>query len=69
MATDGCCREESLSEPFEAILFDNDGVLVDTEPLFFRATRESLAIVEVHLSVEDYHDISMRELPAMLGMA
>jgi HAD superfamily hydrolase (TIGR01509 family) len=50
-----------LSEPFEAILFDNDGVLVDTEPLFFRATQESLATVEVHLSVEDYHDISMRK--------
>jgi len=27
----------------EAILWDNDGVLVDTEGLFFEATRDALA--------------------------
>ena len=44
---------EGSSEAFDAILFDNDGVLVDTEPLFFQASQEMLATVEVHLSVED----------------
>lgn len=50
-----------MSDAFDAVLFDNDGVLVDTEPLFFRATQELLATVDVHLRVEDYHEISMRK--------
>ena len=37
-----------------AILWDNDGVLVDTEPLYFRATREILARVGVDLTQELY---------------
>ena len=45
---------------FDAILFDNDGVLVDTEPLFLQATQELLATVGVDLRAEDYHEISMR---------
>jgi HAD superfamily hydrolase (TIGR01509 family) len=38
----------------KAILWDNDGVLVDTEPLYFRATREILARVGVELTQELY---------------
>lgn len=38
---------EGSSGAFDAILFDNDGVLVDTEPLFFQASQETLAAVEV----------------------
>jgi HAD superfamily hydrolase (TIGR01509 family) len=36
------------------ILFDNDGVLVDTERLYMQATREVLATVGVDLTVELY---------------
>lgn len=46
---------------FDAIFFDNDGVLVDTEPLFLQATREILAGVGVDVTAELYHEISMRQ--------
>jgi len=49
-----------MKDRFEAILFDNDGVLVDTEPLFFQATQELLATVGVHVAVETYHELTMR---------
>jgi len=41
------------------ILFDNDGVLVDTERLYLQATREVLATVGVDLTVELYIDHSL----------
>jgi HAD superfamily hydrolase (TIGR01509 family) len=44
---------------FDAIFFDNDGVLVDTEPLFLKATQEILATVDVIVHAEDYREISM----------
>jgi len=49
-----------MIDAFDAIFFDNDGILVDTEPLFLRATQEILATVGVNLTAEDYHEISMR---------
>ena len=36
------------------ILFDHDGVLVDTEPLYYRATREALAELGVELPLARY---------------
>ena len=36
------------------ILLDHDGVLVDTEPLYFRATQESLAELGIDLSLDEY---------------
>lgn len=45
----------------KAILWDNDGVLVDTEGLYFEATRQSLADAGVELSRELYADISLRQ--------
>jgi HAD superfamily hydrolase (TIGR01509 family) len=45
----------------EAILWDNDGVLVDTEGLFFESTRQTLAGAGVELSFEQFLDISMRQ--------
>lgn len=36
----------------KALLFDNDGVLVDTEPLYFHASREILAELGVDLTEE-----------------
>lgn len=49
-----------MKDRFDAIFFDNDGVLVDTEPLFFQATQELLATVDVHLDVEVYHELTLR---------
>lgn len=46
---------------WDAILFDNDGVLVDTEGLYFRANREVLAGVGVELSEGDYVELFLRE--------
>ena len=36
------------------ILFDHDGVLVDTEHLYFKATRETLATVGISFTQEEY---------------
>lgn len=44
-----------------AILWDNDGVLVDTEPLYLRANQEVLGRVGVALSETDYREISLRQ--------
>ncbi len=44
-----------------AILWDNDGVLVDTEDLYYLATRELLAELDVELSVADFVGVSLRE--------
>ena len=38
----------------EAIFWDNDGVLVDTEHLYFEATRQVLATVDIPLTDDDY---------------
>jgi HAD superfamily hydrolase (TIGR01509 family) len=58
-----------LKGSFDAILFDNDGILVDTEPLFLRATRELLATVDVVVTAEDYHEISMRRGRSVFDLA
>lgn len=42
------------------ILWDNDGVLVDTEGLYFRATQEALRMVGIHLTAEQFKEISLR---------
>lgn len=52
----------------EAILWDNDGVLVDTEGLFYQATRVTLARAEVDLTPESYLDYSMRQGRSMLDL-
>lgn len=45
----------------EAILWDNDGVLVDTERLFFESTRRTLATGGIQLNEEQFLDLSMRQ--------
>jgi HAD superfamily hydrolase (TIGR01509 family) len=45
----------------EAILWDNDGVLVDTERLYFEATARTLARVGFSLSREDYIQTSLTD--------
>ena len=46
--------------PFDAILFDNDGVLVDTEELYFAANREALARASVVLDERAYVELFLR---------
>lgn len=41
----------------KVLLWDHDGVLVDTEGLYFRATREALESVGVNLSSEQYRQL------------
>jgi len=46
---------------FQAIFFDNDGVLVDTERYYFQATREALAAHGVALDQAAYVQLFLRE--------
>jgi beta-phosphoglucomutase-like phosphatase (HAD superfamily) len=58
----------------EAILFDSDGVLVDTERLFFEATREAFGSAGVTLSDKQWavwylsQGRSSREIAGLLGL-
>lgn len=45
----------------KGILWDNDGVLIDTEGLFFQATRNALRSAGVELSRERYVEWSLRQ--------
>jgi HAD superfamily hydrolase (TIGR01509 family) len=44
-----------------AILWDNDGVLVDTERLYFEATRVALGRAGLRLTEDVYADLSLRQ--------
>ena len=46
---------------YAALLFDNDGVLVDTEGLYFQATREVLAGLGVTLTEDHYRQLFLVE--------
>jgi len=46
---------------FQAILFDNDGVLVDTEGLYYSANRQALATIGVDLAEADYVEFFLRQ--------
>jgi HAD superfamily hydrolase (TIGR01509 family) len=54
--------------PF-TVLFDNDGVLVDTEERYFEATREVLAARGVELTREYYIEHSLRRGQSTLELA
>lgn len=45
----------------EALFWDNDGVLVDTEHLYFEATRQVLATVDIRLSEDDYRELFLQQ--------
>ena len=45
----------------EALFWDNDGVLVDTEQLYFEATRDVLASIGIPLSDEDYLELFLKQ--------
>lgn len=54
---------------FEYIFWDNDGVLVETEPLYLRASREALAKVGIPLSDEEFARISLTEGRSVFDLA
>ncbi len=43
--------------PTKAIFWDNDGVLVDTEHLYFQATQEVLASIGIRLTRDEYIEL------------
>jgi HAD superfamily hydrolase (TIGR01509 family) len=45
----------------KAVLWDNDGVLVDTEELYFKASREVLSEIGVNLTTELFIQISLKQ--------
>ena len=53
----------------KAIFWDNDGVLVDTEGLFFRANQEILAGVGITLRWEQFEEISLARGESVLRLA
>ncbi|PKN69123.1 MAG: HAD family hydrolase [Deltaproteobacteria bacterium HGW-Deltaproteobacteria-12] len=53
----------------QAIFWDNDGVLVDTEGLFFRANEETLAGVGISLGWEQFAEISLARGESVLQIA
>lgn len=57
-----------MQNEIDAILFDNDGVLVDTEPLFLRATRELLGSIGIVFDLDEYREISLRQGRSMLDL-
>lgn len=50
----------------QTVLWDNDGVLVDTETLFFEANRRLLAELGVELSIDGFVDINLRQGKSVL---
>ncbi|MFO7982123.1 MAG: HAD family hydrolase [Desulfuromonadales bacterium] len=53
----------------DALFWDNDGVLVDTEKLYFRASRETLAEVGINLSWDQFQEISLRQGKSVFELA
>ena len=53
----------------EAILWDNDGVLVDTERLYFQATGQVLKRAGVELTLERYKEVSLRKGQSLFYLA
>jgi len=46
---------------YSAVFWDNDGVLVDSERLYFQATQQVLRSVGVNLSLERYRGLYLKE--------
>lgn len=58
-----------MKDEFDVILFDNDGVLVDTEPMFLDATRELLTSVDVEIDEATYRDFCLVEGRSVFELA
>ena len=49
---------------YKYLLFDHDGVLVDTEQWYYQATRRALAELDIALDEQTYQDIMIRGVAA-----
>lgn len=54
---------------FDGIFWDNDGVLMETEQIYYRANAEALAWAGVELTLEDFCRISLRQGESVLDLA
>lgn len=54
---------------FDAIFWDNDGVLMETEHLYYQANAEALAQAGVELDLEEFRRISLRLGESVLALA
>jgi len=54
---------------FDGIFWDNDGVLMETEHLYYQANAEALAQAGVELTLEDFCRISLRQGESVLDIA
>jgi HAD superfamily hydrolase (TIGR01509 family) len=54
---------------FEGIFWDNDGVLMETEHLYYQANAEALAVAGVILTLEEFCRISLRQGESVLALA
>lgn len=54
---------------FDGIFWDNDGVLMETEHLYYQANAEALAMAGVALTLEEFCLISLRQGESVLGLA
>jgi len=50
-----------IMKSYKWVFWDNDGVLVDTEELFFRANQEILSSIDIDLTRESFIQISLKE--------
>lgn len=58
-----------MKDAFDVLLFDNDGILVDTEPLFLQATQELLATAGIVLDGDFYRDVVLRQGQSVFVLA
>jgi HAD superfamily hydrolase (TIGR01509 family) len=58
-----------LADQFDGIFWDNDGVLMETEHLYYQANAAALAQAGVTLSREDFCRISLRQGESVLALA
>ncbi len=63
--------DRDLNQPqmFDGIFWDNDGVLMETEHLYYQANAEALAQAGVELSLEEFCRISLRQGESVLELA
>ena len=54
---------------YSAIFWDNDGILMETEHLYYRANAEALARVGVDLPLETFCRVSLRQGESVLQLA
>ncbi len=53
----------------KAVFWDNDGVLVDTEELYYRANRDTLAGAGIKLTRQDFLELSLVRGKGVWGLA